>query len=98
MKVAQTRLYEREFRPNVELCRDPVQYKLVGEVQEISQSVDALMQKLNEAENSLKSLQDTRMALEREIAIKKNSIFIDREKCLTTRTRYPSTLKLQGYQ
>ena len=26
MKVAQTRLYHREFRPKVELCRDPPQY------------------------------------------------------------------------
>ncbi len=27
MKVAQTRLHEREKRPNVELCRDPAQYR-----------------------------------------------------------------------
>lgn len=27
MKVAQTRLHVREFRPNVELCRDPAQYQ-----------------------------------------------------------------------
>ena len=27
MKVAQTRLHTREHRPNVELCRDPAQYK-----------------------------------------------------------------------
>ena len=26
MKVAQTRLHTRQFRPNVELCRDPPQY------------------------------------------------------------------------
>jgi hypothetical protein len=26
MKVAQTRLHHREFRPKVELCRDPPQY------------------------------------------------------------------------
>lgn len=31
MKVAQTRLHVREYRPNVELCRDPVQYKWVGD-------------------------------------------------------------------
>ncbi|XP_013399215.1 tektin-4 [Lingula anatina] len=98
MKVAQTRLNNRTFRPGVELCRDPVQYKLVGEVQEIAQSVDALMEQLNAAENSLKDLQDNRMALEKEISIKANSLFIDNGKCLTVRTRYPSTLKLQGYQ
>lgn len=27
MKVSQTRLNNRTFRPGVELCRDPVQYK-----------------------------------------------------------------------
>ena len=26
LKVAQTRLNSRTYRPNVELCRDPVQY------------------------------------------------------------------------
>lgn len=98
MKVAQTRLHAREARPNVELCRDPAQYNLVGEVHEIARSVDALMQKLNDAENALKDLQDNRMALEKDIAIKKNSLFIDKDKCMTHRTRYPSTLKLQGYQ
>lgn len=27
MKVAQTRLYDRSFRPNVELCRDAAQFR-----------------------------------------------------------------------
>ena len=76
----------------VGLCR------LVGEVNEICQSIDALKNQLNQAENSLKDLQDNRMALEKEISVKKNSIFIDRDKCMTVRTRYPSTIKLQGYQ
>ncbi|KAL8565100.1 hypothetical protein ACOMHN_005303 [Nucella lapillus] len=98
MKVAQTRLNSRTYRPNVELCRDPVQYALVSEVNEICQSIDALKNQLNQAENSLKDLQDNRMSLEKEISVKKNSIFIDRDKCMTVRTRYPSTIKLQGYQ
>lgn len=98
MKVAQTRLHTRENRPNVELCRDPAQYNLVGEVHEIARSVDTLMQKLNDAENALKDLQDNRMALEQDISIKTNSLFIDKDKCMTHRTRYPSTTKLQGYQ
>ncbi|KAK3598847.1 hypothetical protein CHS0354_008589 [Potamilus streckersoni] len=98
MKVSQTRLENRSYRPGVELCRDPVQYKLVGEVNEISQSIDALYEKLNHAENSLKDLQDNRMTLEKEISCKKNSLFIDRNKCMTVRTRFPTTLKLQGYQ
>ncbi|CAG5117655.1 unnamed protein product [Candidula unifasciata] len=98
LKVAQTRLYNRTYRPGVELCRDAPQYHLVGEVNEINQSIDALRQRLNEAQNSLKDLQDNRMALEKEISYKKNSIFIDRDKCLTVRNRVPSSIKLMGYQ
>jgi len=98
MKKAQTRLNTRTFRPGVDLCRDPAQYALVGEVGEICQSIDALKNMQNQSENSLKDLQDNRMALEKEISNKKNSIFIDRDKCMTVRTRYPSTIKLQGYQ
>ena len=32
MQVSQTRLDTRSYRPNVELCRDRVQYKLLNEV------------------------------------------------------------------
>ena len=33
MMVSQSRLAQRTERPNVELCRDPVQYRLIAEVQ-----------------------------------------------------------------
>ncbi|XP_068555472.1 tektin-4 [Anas acuta] len=98
MKVAQTRLYDRSFRPNVELCRDAAQFRLINEVEELTESIESLKKKLLEAEQSLRNLEDTRMNLEKEIAVKTNSIFIDRQKCLAHRTRYPSTLKLAGYQ
>ncbi|XP_006812879.1 tektin-4-like [Saccoglossus kowalevskii] len=98
MKVAQTRLHIRTGRPNVELCRDPAQYKLIGEVGEIQQSIDNLTQRLADSEASLKDLMDTRMTLEKEITVKKNSLFVDKDKCMTTRTRYPTTSKLVGYQ
>ena len=42
MKLAQTRLEYRSERPNVELCRDTVQYKLVEEVTTIEGSVAQL--------------------------------------------------------
>ncbi|XP_040297031.1 tektin-4 [Bufo bufo] len=98
MKVAQTRLYQRSFRPNVELCRDPVQFRLVSEVGELTESVEFLKQKLEEAEQSLTNLEDTRMSLEKDIANKANTLFIDREKCMTHRTRYPTVMKLTGFQ
>ncbi|XP_015732499.1 tektin-4 [Coturnix japonica] len=98
MKVAQTRLYDRSFRPNVELCRDDAQFRLINEVEVITESIESLKKKLQEAEQSLRNLEDTRMNLEKDIAVKTNSIFIDRQKCLAHRTRYPTVLKLAGYR
>ncbi|KFQ54826.1 Tektin-4 [Nestor notabilis] len=97
MKVAQTRLYDRSFRPNVELCRDEAQFRLIGEVEELTETIKSLKQKLLESEQSLRNLEDTRMDLEKEIAVKRNSIFIDRQKCMAHRMHYPVVLKLAGY-
>ncbi|KAI5932673.1 tektin-4 isoform X1 [Manis javanica] len=98
LKVAQTRLYQRSHRPNVELCRDNAQFRLVSEVEELNLSLAALREKLLEAEQSLRNLEDTRMSLEKDIAVKTNSLFIDRQKCMAHRTRYSSVLQLAGYQ
>merc|ERR1712002_1364293 len=97
MKVAQTRLQTRSSRPGVELCRDPAQYGLVSEVGEINASIDNLAAKLEIAETALKNLEDNRMDLEKDISNRKNSLFIEKEKCMKVRNRYPSTLNLQGY-
>ncbi|XP_032281731.1 tektin-4 [Halichoerus grypus] len=98
LKVAQTRLYQRSHRPNVELCRDAAQFRLVSEVEELNVSLAALKEKLLEAEQSLRNLEDTRMNLEKDLAVKTNSLFIDRQKCMTHRARYPTILQLAGYQ
>ncbi|KAH9509795.1 Tektin-4 [Bulinus truncatus] len=69
MEDAKTKLEEnlvKVVKQNLQAV-DPAQYHLVGEVNEINQSIDALKQKLNDAQNSLKDLQDNRMALEKEI-------------------------------
>lgn len=47
MKVAHTRLENRTYRPNVELCRDKPQYGLVDEIAEISRSQKQLSENLN---------------------------------------------------
>lgn len=98
LKVAETRLYQRSYRPNVELCRDTAQLRLVSEVEELNMSLSALREKLLEAEQSLRNLEDTRMSLEKDIAVKTNSLFIDRQKCMTHRAHYPTVLRLAGYQ
>uniref|UniRef100_A0A8C6Y9S6 Tektin n=1 Tax=Naja naja TaxID=35670 RepID=A0A8C6Y9S6_NAJNA len=98
LKIAQTRLYDRSFRPNVDLCRDTAQFRLISEVEELTESIDALKKKLLESEQSLRNLEDSRMHLEKEIAVKTNSLFIDRQKCMAHRSKYPTILKLAGYQ
>ncbi|OWF47784.1 tektin-3-like isoform X1 [Mizuhopecten yessoensis] len=89
MQVAHTRLDTRIRRPNVELCRDPVQHRLVEEVGEIGVTVDHLQNKLRMAENALQQLLRTKASLEQDLSIKNNSLFIDREKCLGMRKTFP---------
>ena len=85
LKVAHTRLDKRSLRPNIELCRDPVQYRLVGEVGEISVSIDRLRMRLAEAEASLMALLRNKERLEDDIEVKTNSLFIDRDQCMVIR-------------
>ncbi|XP_061175060.1 tektin-3-like isoform X2 [Saccostrea echinata] len=94
MQVAQTRLDTRIRRPNVELCRDPVQHRLVEEVGEISETVESLQAKLRMAENSLQELLRTKASLEQDLSIKNNSLFIDREKCLGMRKTFPMSPRI----
>ncbi|XP_025779168.1 tektin-4 [Puma concolor] len=98
LKVAQTRLYQRSHRRNVELCRDTAQFRLASEVEELNTSLAALKEKLLEAEQSLRNLEDTRMSLEKDITVKTNSLFIDRQKCMAHRAHYPTGTLLAGYQ
>lgn len=85
LKVAHTRLDKRSIRPNVELCRDPVQYRLVGEVGEINTSIDRLRMRLAEAEASMQALVRNKENLEDDIDVKTNSLFIDRDQCMSIR-------------
>ncbi|XP_078278230.1 tektin-1 [Rhinoraja longicauda] len=85
MKVAQTRLETRTRRPNVELVRDPAQYRLVSEVQEITDNVDRLHATLAQAEAELRGLRRNQLSLEEEIEIKGNSLYIDDVQCMNLR-------------
>ena len=50
IKLAQTRLENRTYRPNTELCRDNAQYGLVDEVKQLEASKKALEEKLKQAQ------------------------------------------------
>ena len=76
-KVAQTRLENRTYRPNVELCRDQPQYQMCHEAAEISGSIRALNEKLREAENALQALRSNLERINEDLAIKNNSLALD---------------------
>ncbi|XP_030067863.1 tektin-5 [Microcaecilia unicolor] len=96
-KVAQTCLEERGRRPNVELCRDDPQFKLVKEVHAIDEAVDTLRQRFREAQETLELLSFEKAKLQHEIQVKENSLHIDRDKCMDLRKAFPSSVRLVGY-
>lgn len=62
---------------------------MVREVQELSESVEALRHKLSDAENSLHRLAQMRARLDHDLGVKTNSVYIDRDKCLAMRKSFP---------
>ncbi|XP_042554066.1 tektin-5 [Dipodomys spectabilis] len=97
LKVAQTRLDCRTRRPNVELCRDMAQFKLTNEVFTIDDTLQTLRLRLREAQDAMQLLSMTKSRLEHELAIKANTLCIDKEKCMSMRKTFPSTPRLVGY-
>lgn len=97
MKVAQSRLDNRNRRLNVENCRDRAHLGLIEEVRCIEESTLALSISLKEAEDTKHSLIQTRVLLERELLLKRRALQLDKERCLFYRSHYPSATALSGY-
>ncbi|KAM5227739.1 tektin-5 [Ctenodactylus gundi] len=97
LKVAQTRLECRSRRPNMELCRDNPQFRLVNEVFTIDDTLQTLRARLRETQDTLQLLLMTKSRLEHELAVKANTLCIDRERCLRMRKAFPSTPRLAGH-
>ncbi|XP_062448323.1 tektin-1 [Rhea pennata] len=85
VQVAQTRLEARTHRPNVELCCDTVQHRLISEVQEITNNIQRLKDTLAQAEAELKGLSRRQLSLEEEIQVKENTLYIDEVLCMQMR-------------
>jgi len=83
-KVAQTRLENRTFRPNVELCRDVPQYGLTDEVHELERTLKMLREKLAQAHHARHALYQNLHRIEIDLDCKRNSLKLDR-KCLDVR-------------
>lgn len=88
-KVAHTRLEARTHRPNVELCRDLAQNRLIKEVHEINHNVARLKETLAQAHMELKGLHRRQLALQEEIQVKENTIYIDEVLCMQMRKSIP---------
>jgi tektin-3 len=63
-------------------------YRLVDEVYEIGDTIEQLRAKLADAEDSMQRLLGTKGSLELDLAVKNNSIYIDREQCMGLRKSY----------
>ncbi|XP_009075702.1 PREDICTED: tektin-3-like, partial [Acanthisitta chloris] len=81
LKVAQTHLDEHTKRPSVVLCWDNAQHCLVNEVKEITETLRNLQHGLKASEDMLQMLFYAKAVLEYDLAVKNNSLFIDK-KCM----------------
>ncbi|XP_048221840.1 tektin-1 [Perognathus longimembris pacificus] len=88
-KVAHTRLETRTHRPNMELCRDVTQYRLIQEVDEITCNIGRLKEILAQARVELKGLLRRQLALQEEIQVKEHTIYIDEVLCMHLRQSIP---------
>lgn len=85
-KLAETRLENRTYRPNVELCRDAPQYGLVDEVQQLKTTRLALQEKLRQAKHILDGLEKNLNNVNEQIANKTNSLMLD-NRCMDVRQK-----------
>ncbi|XP_017752182.1 PREDICTED: tektin-4 [Eufriesea mexicana] len=92
MKVAQTRLANRLQRRNVESCRDIPQFALVEEVKLLNERTSAVLAELKRAEETQAGLVKARGDLEREIVVKRKTLYIDKQRGQLLRSFYPSTI------
>lgn len=72
--------------------------RLVDEVKSLAEQASALQGQLKQAEDVLVGLYTARGDLEREIQIKRKSLYIDKERCQVIRSHYPSSTALAGHQ
>ncbi|XP_022236663.1 tektin-B1-like, partial [Limulus polyphemus] len=83
MKVVQTRLENRKWRPQMELCGDSPQASLRQEFMQLQDVQYALQKKLQEARSSLNTLQYQLHQVERDIELKERTLEIENQ-CLKT--------------
>lgn len=83
-KLAQTRLENRTYRPNVELCRDNPQYGLTDEVKQLEATKKALEEKMKQAQHGLDGLENKLHTINEDLQCKTNSLKLDQD-CMRSR-------------
>ncbi|XP_074073630.1 tektin-2 [Macrotis lagotis] len=86
LKLAHTRLETRTYRPNMEMCRDQVQYGLTDEVHQLEATIAALKKKLTQIQDTLDAVYKHLARLQADIACKSNSLMLD-TKCMDIRRK-----------
>lgn len=69
----------------------------MNEVFTIDDTLQTLRMRLRETQDTLQLLVMTKCRLEHELAIKANTLCIDKDKCMCMRRTFPSTPRLVGY-
>ncbi|CAF0897922.1 unnamed protein product [Adineta ricciae] len=86
IKLAMTRQENRHSRPGMDLVRDEVSYGLCDEIQQLKAEKRALEDQLKQAKHAWNILQQNLHRIEDEIAVKSNSIMLEK-RALETRRR-----------
>ena len=94
LKVAQTRLKKRIGRPEVENCNDEAHTRLIQMVAEIQENIKLLEAKHEEARQADEVMKKNKEKLEQDIKVKKNSLLIDMQKCMSMRRTFPFSVGL----
>lgn len=94
LKVAQTRLKKRIRRPEVENCNDEAHCRLIQMVGEIQENIKLLEAKYEEARQADEVMKKSKEQLEQDLKVKKNSLLIDLQRCLSKRRTFPYSVGL----
>lgn len=94
LKMAQTRLKKRSRRPQVENCNDEAHNRLITEVAEIQQHIKLFEAKLEEACVADNNLKKDKERMEQDVKVKKNSLLIDHQWCMSKRRTFPYSVVL----
>ncbi|XP_066256873.1 tektin-2 [Euwallacea similis] len=86
LKLAETRLENRSYRPGFELARDEAERGLKDEVTQLRQTRKDLQDKISQAKATLNALEDQQVATDREFDNKNQSLMSD-IRCFDLRAR-----------